>query len=173
MPTDCSFQDKRSFFVFISRISHNFSVFEFHMRFKLFQKGNQGRRIRRTLIYGNSAIFGIDSMLNVICGFQLTVAHGILFHSHKSSVVVRFGKAVALAANTYLFRIFLQLSKYFSRVSTERCNSVFLFPFPCTNSIFSSRFIAYSFFRNFLRCFIFNLIVVYQLDAVLFFTFRY
>ena len=37
-------------------------------------------------IYSDELIFGAD--LKVVTGLRLSVAHGILLHSHKSSVLV-------------------------------------------------------------------------------------
>ena len=50
------------------------------------------RRVREECKVGNELVPGAD--LEVVTGLCLAVTHGILLHSHESSVLVRFGIGV-------------------------------------------------------------------------------
>lgn len=78
------------------------------------QERNQGqciRRVREECKIGDELIFGAD--LKVVTGLRLSVAHGILLHSHKSSVLVRLGIGIPLLQCFQMAVVFLQFVPVF------------------------------------------------------------
>src|SRR5690606_14251621 len=70
---------------------------------------NKTTSIRRTLMDGvkqNKLV--LSSHLYIITRFELTIFHVVFFHAHKSGILIRFGKAVALTTNFGLNSIFGQ-----------------------------------------------------------------
>ncbi len=81
---------------------------------KRLQERNQGqciRRVREECKIGDELIFGAD--LKVVTGLRLSVAHGILLDSHKSSVLVRLGIGIPLLECFQMAVVFLFVPVFF------------------------------------------------------------
>jgi len=65
------------------------------------------RRVREECKIGNELVLGAD--LKVVTGLCLAVTHGILLHSHESSVIVCFGIGVPVLQRVRMVVVFLQL----------------------------------------------------------------
>ena len=63
------------------------------------------RRVREECKIGDELIFGAD--LKVVTGLCLAVTHGILLHSHESSVIVRFGIGIPVLQRVQTVVVFL------------------------------------------------------------------
>ena len=65
------------------------------------------RRVREERKIGDELVLGAD--LKVVTGLCLTVAHGILLHSHESGVIVRLGIGVPAPQRIQMVVVFPQL----------------------------------------------------------------
>ena len=72
-----------------------------------------------------------------------------------SDIAMSFATWISPEFQLYIMKDFRR-SRYASNVSILFCKGDFLLPIPCTNSMFSSCFRAYSFLRNRFTCFIFT-----------------
>ena len=53
-------------------------------------------------------ILSIDSVLEIVCRFQLSIQHGVFLKTHEGCIRIRFGIAVSVAADMQVLRVFLQ-----------------------------------------------------------------